>query len=94
MSPYYASLNNMAYVVELWRKAKPAAPTGLPRRTFNEGAPDFLSAISYQPVSHPSTSSWQLMDTLIPTRHGRPLPFIPFIFHGPEHSRPAVARRG
>jgi hypothetical protein len=44
-------------------------------------------------VWRPSQSnSWQLVESLVPLRHGRPLPLIPFVFHGPEHSRPAIAR--
>jgi hypothetical protein len=35
---------------------------------------------------------WELVDTMIPLRHGRPLEQIPFVFHGPEHSRPSTAR--
>lgn len=35
---------------------------------------------------------WQLVRTLTPTRLGKPLASIPFIFHGPEHSRPEVAK--
>ncbi len=33
---------------------------------------------------------WVLVETRIPTRMGRPLPLIPFVFHGPRHSQPAV----
>jgi hypothetical protein len=39
-----------------------------------------------------SQREWQLVDTRVPLRLGKPLPLIPFVFHGPEHSRPAVAR--
>ena len=35
---------------------------------------------------------WQLVSTLTPLRLGKPLPCIPFIFHGPAHSRPEVAK--
>jgi len=35
---------------------------------------------------------WQLVETVTPLRLGRPLTRIPFVFHGPAHSRAAVAR--
>jgi len=35
---------------------------------------------------------WQLVGTRIPLRLGKPLPLIPFVFHGPRHSRPDVDR--
>jgi hypothetical protein len=31
---------------------------------------------------------WKLVDTLTPLRLGKPLPLIPFVFHGPRHSLP------
>jgi hypothetical protein len=33
---------------------------------------------------------WLLIKTVVPLRRGRPLPFIPFVFHGPRHSRPDI----
>jgi hypothetical protein len=33
---------------------------------------------------------WELFETKTPLRLGRPLPLIPFVFHGPRHSRPDV----
>jgi len=33
---------------------------------------------------------WKLTDTITPLRLGKPLPLIPFIFHGPRHSLPDV----
>lgn len=35
---------------------------------------------------------WQLVGTRVPLRLGKPLPLIPFVFHGPRHSRPDVDR--
>ena len=32
----------------------------------------------------------QLVETRTPLRLGKPLPLIPFIFHGPRHSRPEI----
>jgi hypothetical protein len=33
---------------------------------------------------------WKLVDSLTPLRLGKPLPLIPFVFHGPRHSLPEV----
>ena len=35
---------------------------------------------------------WDLFETRTPLRLGKPLPLIPFVFHGPRHSRPGVDR--
>ena len=35
---------------------------------------------------------WQMIEQIIPLRLGKPLPLIPFVFHGPRHSRPDVDR--
>jgi hypothetical protein len=35
---------------------------------------------------------WQLVETKTPLRLGKPLPLIPFVFHGPRHSLPSVDR--
>ena len=35
---------------------------------------------------------WQLVSTMTPLRLGKPLTWIPFIFHGPAHSRADVAK--
>jgi hypothetical protein len=35
---------------------------------------------------------WQLVETRVPLRLGKPLPLIPFVFHGPRHSLPAVSK--
>jgi hypothetical protein len=33
---------------------------------------------------------WDIVESRIPLRLGKPLPLIPFVFHGPRHSLPAV----
>jgi hypothetical protein len=33
---------------------------------------------------------WKLVETVTPLRLGKPLPLIPFVFHGPRHSLPEV----
>jgi hypothetical protein len=35
-------------------------------------------------------AEWELIETRTPLRLGKPLPLIPFVFHGPRHSRPGV----
>jgi hypothetical protein len=35
---------------------------------------------------------WILVESRVPRRLGKPLPLIPFVFHGPRHSRPDVDR--
>jgi hypothetical protein len=35
---------------------------------------------------------WVMVEKRTPRRQGRPLPLIPFIFHGPRHSQPAIAK--
>ncbi len=35
---------------------------------------------------------WKLVETRIPLRLGKPLPLIPFVFHGPNHAQPAVEK--
>jgi hypothetical protein len=36
------------------------------------------------------TAGWVLMDRRVPLRLGKPLPMIPFVFHGPRNSLPGV----
>ena len=35
-------------------------------------------------------TGWELMEIRTPSRRGKPLPLIPFVFHGPRHSLPVV----
>jgi hypothetical protein len=37
-------------------------------------------------------TEWELAETKVPLRLGKPLPLIPFVFHGPRHSRADVDR--
>jgi hypothetical protein len=37
-----------------------------------------------------SKTEWAVVDTRTPLRLGKPLPLIPFVFHGPKHSLPHV----
>ena len=45
-----------------------------------------------QKVRRGTKVEWQLVETKVPLRLGKPLPLIPFVFHGPRHSRPEVDR--
>jgi hypothetical protein len=40
--------------------------------------------------TQPTKTKWTLVETRVPLRLGQPLPQIPFVFHGPRHSLPAV----
>ena len=40
--------------------------------------------------SRRDTGDWELVEKRTPLRRGRPLPLLPFVFHGPRHSRPSV----
>jgi hypothetical protein len=35
---------------------------------------------------------WKLVETRVPKRLGKPLPMIPFVFHGSQHSLPAIEK--
>jgi hypothetical protein len=37
-------------------------------------------------------TEWELVETRVPLRLGKPLPLIPFVFHGPRHSLADVAK--
>ena len=37
-------------------------------------------------------TEWKLAESRVPRRLGKPLPLIPFVFHGPRHSLPEVDR--
>ena len=44
---------------------------------------------SAKPTGRDKTE-WVLVESKIPQRRGKPLPLIPFVFHGPRHSRAEV----
>jgi hypothetical protein len=43
-----------------------------------------------QRSARPTKTEWVKVETRIPLRLGKPLPLIPFVFHGPRHSLPQV----
>ena len=42
--------------------------------------------------SRKERNDWKLVETRVPRRLGRPLPLLPFVFHGPNHSQPSVEK--
>jgi len=40
----------------------------------------------------PGKVEWELVETRVPLRLGKPLPRIPFVFHGVRHSRPDIGK--
>jgi hypothetical protein len=63
-----------------------------PRCVVDIWRPKLVDGKSLMVDSRKGKTEWQLVETRVPLRLGRPLPLIPFVFHGPENSRPAVAR--
>jgi hypothetical protein len=57
-----------------------------------QGVPDGTTGTQLTARRPRSRQRWDLIETRTPLRRGRPLPLIPFVFHGPSHSRPAVAK--
>ncbi len=45
-----------------------------------------------QRVKKSDKAKWKLVETRTPLRLGKPLPLIPFVFHGQNHSQPAVEK--
>src|SRR6185295_10610731 len=46
----------------------------------------------WQEVGEGKNKQWLLIDTRVPLRRGKPLPAIPFVFHGPRHSLPTIEK--
>ena len=69
------------YVVEVWQRL----PSG------NRGGigGSLWSGFFGQKPSQPKTE-WTLVETRVPLRLGKPLPLIPFVFHGPRNALPDV----
>lgn len=45
-----------------------------------------------RPIGKGRRTEWMLVRSTTPLRRGKPLTAIPFVFHGPSHSRAAVER--
>ena len=69
------------YVVEVWQRL----PSG------NRGGigGSLWSGFFGQKFS-PANTEWKLVETRTPLRLGKPLPLIPFVFHGPRNALPDV----
>jgi hypothetical protein len=65
-------------VVEIWRREKMA--NGIRRH----------GVLARQESQMAKKAKWVKTETRIPKRLGKSLPFIPFVFHGPRHSRPEI----
>ncbi|MBI1176196.1 DUF4055 domain-containing protein [bacterium] len=64
-------------VVEIWRKEN--EKSGRQR----SGA---------LPSAAKDKAKWKLVETRVPKRLGKPLPMIPFVFHGARHSLPSIEK--
>jgi hypothetical protein len=64
--------------VEIWRLLEKAA---------GDGQAGGVAASGSVPEDK---REWVLAETRVPLRRGKPLPLLPFVFHGPRHSRPDV----
>lgn len=69
------------YIVELWQRV----PSG--NRGGNGGS---LWSGFFGQKSSQAKAEWKLIETRIPLRLGKPLPLIPFVFHGPRNALPDV----
>jgi hypothetical protein len=70
------------YAVEVWRLLK-NQPQNVGGRSFWNG---LFGGVAK------SSSQWTLVEQRTPLRLGKPLPLIPFVFHGPHNSLPDVAK--
>ena len=69
------------YVVEIWQ----SQPSG--NRGGNAGS--LWSGFFGQKFGQ-SKTDWKLVESRVPLRLGKPLPLIPFVFHGPRNALPDV----
>ena len=74
------------YQVEIWQLLPKSQGSGSGLTTFSFWNGFFGNGQK----STPSNKEWKLVDTVTPLRLGKPLPLIPFVFHGPRHSLPDV----
>jgi hypothetical protein len=86
--------------IEQLRVLKLVPPQGASRTGNQDGTSDWQYIVEiWQFLSDGQNTSatrnrgkkkWKLTDTITPLRLGKPLPLIPFVFHGPRHSLPEV----
>jgi len=67
--------NGWRYVVEIWREQAQG------------GAQRGRAGLAN---TRPTKVEWERVESRVPLRLGRPLPLIPFVFHGARHSLPDV----
>lgn len=73
------------YVVEIWQHQKRASQGQVVRSFWNGILGSTLRAFT-------GSTQWKLVETRVPLRLGKPLPLIPFVFHGPQNSLTEVAK--
>ena len=69
------------YVVEVWQRLASA----------NRAGGSLWSGFFGQKTG-PTKAVWALVEIRVPLRLGKPLPLIPFVFHGPRNALPDVAK--
>ncbi len=69
------------YVVEVWQRL-PSGNRG--------GIGGSLWSGFFGQKSNQAKTEWTLVETRVPLRLGKPLPLIPFVFHGPRNALPDV----
>jgi len=69
------------YVVEVWQRL-PSGNRG--------GIGGSLWSGFFGQKSSQAKTEWTLVETRVPLRLGKPLPLIPFVFHGPRNALPDV----
>jgi hypothetical protein len=75
-----------SYIVEIWQLLPKNQGSGIGLTTFSFWNGFFGNGQK----STPANKEWKLVDTVTPLRLGKPLPLIPFVFHGPRHSLPEI----
>jgi hypothetical protein len=68
----------------------------VPSKGADEGASEWHYQVDvWRPKDEKKRNTkqeWELVETKTPLRLGKPLPLIPFVFHGPRHSRTEIDR--
>jgi hypothetical protein len=77
------------------RGAVKIGDSNMPSSAGNSGGGNGLACVveMWQPKDGRKRTGkveWQLIETRVPLRLGKPLPLLPFVFHGPGHSQPPV----
>ncbi len=73
-------------------EAAPVEQIRVLRLVVEDGGEAFCRVDLWQPKAGQSRKKqeWVLVESRAPLRLGKPLPLIPFVFHGPRHSQPNV----